>query len=53
MINTDDFDKPLGVLNVAMIIVTILFMTFGFFGYLRWGEETFGSLTLNLPEEHV
>lgn len=45
----EKFVKPFGVLNIGMIFVTILFTTFGFFGYLKWGEEVAGSLTLNLP----
>lgn len=45
-----DFDRPCGVLNIGMAIVTLVFLTFGFFGYLKWGEQTAGSLTLNLPE---
>lgn len=45
-----DFDRPLGVLNIGIGIVTVLFISFGFFGYLKWGENVAGSLTLNLPE---
>lgn len=43
------FRSPLGVLNVGMIFVSALFAIFGFFGYLKWGENVAGSLTLNLP----
>lgn len=45
------FDTPVGVLNIGMVFVTILFTSFGFFGYLKWGEEVAGSLTLNLPQK--
>ncbi|CAD7090733.1 unnamed protein product [Hermetia illucens] len=42
------FDRPLGVLNVGMSFVVTLFIFVGFFGYLKWGENVCGSLTLNL-----
>lgn len=38
---------------LGMIFVTTLFITFGFFGYLRWGEDVAGSLTLNLPQHEM
>lgn len=47
------FDRPVGVLNIGMIFVTILFTAFGFFGYLKWGDNVAGSLTLNLPQEDL
>lgn len=53
MKNPELFDKPLGVLNIGISIVTVLFISFGFFGYLKWGENVAGSLTLNLPELDV
>lgn len=40
-----------GVLNTAMVIVISLFVVMGFFGYLQYGEEAKGSVTLNLPED--
>lgn len=46
------FQKPLGVLNVGMVIVGSIFIIVGFLGYLKWGENVAGSLTLNLePQE--
>lgn len=53
MKNPEAFDKPLGVLNIGISIVTVLFISFGFFGYLKWGDNVAGSLTLNLPEADV
>lgn len=44
------FDQPIGVLNVGIAIVTVLYISFGFVGYLKWGEGVEGSLTLNLPD---
>lgn len=44
------FGQPIGVLNVGISIVTVLYISFGFFGYLKWGDDVQGSLTLNLPD---
>lgn len=49
----EQFDSPLGVLNVGNLIVTLLLLIVGFIGYLKYGEDVEGSLTLNLPEEYV
>ncbi|XP_026818256.1 proton-coupled amino acid transporter-like protein pathetic [Rhopalosiphum maidis] len=42
-----------GVLNVGMGGVTIIYILLGFFGYLKYGEATESSITLNLPTEDV
>lgn len=39
-----------GVLNIGMFCVVLLYSTVGFFGYLKYGPETAGSITLNLPD---
>lgn len=39
-----------GVLNTAMITVVSLYAIIGFFGYIRFGSEVRGSITLNLPD---
>lgn len=49
----EDFDRRFGVLNVGMCIVTTIFITTGFFGYLKYGEDVMGSLTLNLPADNL
>lgn len=41
-----------GVLNLAMLFIGIIYISFGFFGYLKYGENTAGSITLNLPSDH-
>merc|ERR1719225_2181935 len=38
-----------GVLNTSMILVSCLYIAVGFFGYLKYGENVTGSITLNLP----
>lgn len=42
-----------GVLNMAMSTVVVLYGFVGFVGYLSFGENVRGSLTLNLPEDEV
>ncbi|XP_034238168.1 proton-coupled amino acid transporter-like protein CG1139 isoform X2 [Thrips palmi] len=42
-----------GVLTIAMVVVVVLFAGMGFFGYLRYGEDVKGSITLNLPAEEI
>lgn len=49
----DEFQKPLGVLNVGMVVVGCIFIVVGFLGYLKWGNDVAGSLTLNLRPGHV
>ncbi|XP_055523880.1 proton-coupled amino acid transporter 1-like [Wyeomyia smithii] len=53
MRNPDDFGRPLGVLNVGMAAVTLIFASLGFLGYLKWGDDVKSSLTLNLPKEEI
>uniref|UniRef100_A0A1B6IWY6 Amino acid transporter transmembrane domain-containing protein n=1 Tax=Homalodisca liturata TaxID=320908 RepID=A0A1B6IWY6_9HEMI len=53
MKNPEKFSTPLGVLNVGNLIVTILLLSIGFIGYLKYGEAVEGSLTLNLPYESI
>ena len=42
-----------GVLNISMTLIIILFIGFGFFGYLKYGEDIKGSISLNLPPSDV
>lgn len=42
-----------GVLNLGMFFVVIFYAITGFFGYLKYGPETEGSITLNLPQDEV
>lgn len=39
-----------GVLNSAMIIVVSLYAVIGFLGYVRYGSDVLGSITLNLQK---
>ncbi|XP_054269461.1 proton-coupled amino acid transporter-like protein pathetic [Macrosteles quadrilineatus] len=49
MKNPEHFLGCPGVLNIAMTVVVCLYAFVGFCGYLKYGEETRGSVTLNLP----
>ncbi|XP_034103693.1 proton-coupled amino acid transporter-like protein pathetic isoform X1 [Drosophila albomicans] len=40
-----------GVLSQGMSGVTLIYMLLGFLGYLRYGDATHDSITLNLPTE--
>ncbi|CAG9134605.1 unnamed protein product [Plutella xylostella] len=42
-----------GVLNVAMTIVISLYGLVGFFGYIKYGDDVRGSVTLNLPQDEI
>ena len=45
------FGGSIGVLNTGMTIVACLYTAVGFFGYLKFGDQVLGSITLNLPPE--
>jgi len=47
------FGGYFGVLNIGMFIITILYAGMGFFGYIKYGENAKGSVTLNLPQEDM
>lgn len=40
-----------GILNLSYFILLVLYFTVGLFGYLKYGSESAGSITLNLPKE--
>lgn len=42
-----------GVLNIGMFFVVSLYAAVGFFGYLKYGPLTEGSITLNLPQDEM
>ncbi|XP_057366705.2 neutral amino acid uniporter 4-like [Daphnia carinata] len=48
-----DFEGWNGILNVAMVLVTCLALEMGFYGYLKYGAEIQGSITLNLPQDEI
>ncbi|CAO1305140.1 unnamed protein product [Diamesa hyperborea] len=53
MENPKSFGGTFGVLNIGMFIVTLLYGFVGFVGYLKYGEDSQGSITLNLPQDEL
>lgn len=47
------FGGSFGVLNKAMVLIVALYVGMGFFGYLNYGDEIEGSITLNLPRTEM
>lgn len=53
MKHPEKFNSTLGVLNFGMSITTVLLILVGSIGYLKYGEDIKGSITLNLPPTEV
>ncbi|XP_075229617.1 neutral amino acid uniporter 4-like isoform X2 [Lycorma delicatula] len=53
MRNPEKFDTPFGVLNIGMSVITGILISIGFTGYLKYGDDVKGSLTLNLPQKEI
>ncbi|KAJ8932800.1 hypothetical protein NQ314_014504 [Rhamnusium bicolor] len=51
MKNPQHFTGLCAVLNQGMSGVTLVYTLLGFFGYLKYGSDFQGSITLNLPQE--
>lgn len=47
------FGGTFGVLNKAMVVIVFLYVGMGFFGYLNYGDDIKGSITLNLPPQDM
>lgn len=48
----DAFLGKAGVVNLGLTITVALYNAVGFYGYLKYGEDTRGSVTLNLPSDN-
>lgn len=53
MENPTHFIRCPGVLHIGMGCVTVLYVVFGFCGYLKFGQHVEGSITLNLPHDEL
>lgn len=53
MKNPNHFIGCPGVLNFGMLIVVLMYSITGFLGYLKYGDDTKATITLNLPTEEV
>ena len=53
MRTTRHFRAPTGVLNTGMILIACLYFAVGFYGYLKYGEATYPSITMNLPKDKM
>ncbi|XP_062565546.1 proton-coupled amino acid transporter-like protein CG1139 isoform X2 [Armigeres subalbatus] len=47
------FLQTFGVANFAIGFITVMYNIVGFFGYATYGEDTKGSVTLNLPTDEL
>jgi proton-coupled amino acid transporter len=47
------FAGTFGVLNVAMSLIIFMYVGMGFLGYMKYGSEALGSITLNLPTDEM
>lgn len=50
MAQPKSFGGTCGVLNIGMTIVTALYGFVGFFGYIKYGDDSKDSISLNLPK---
>lgn len=53
MENPHHFINGIGILNIAMILVVLLYCVIGFLGYIKYGDKVQGSVTLNLPDTEI
>ncbi|XP_068141882.1 proton-coupled amino acid transporter-like protein CG1139 [Drosophila tropicalis] len=53
MANPKDYVKPFGIMNMGMSIVLALYILLGFSGYWKYGSESEGSVTLNIPQSEI
>lgn len=53
MATPKSFGGTFGVLNVGMFVIVALYALMGFIGYWKYGADSMGSVTLNLPEGDI
>lgn len=53
MKNPKNFGSMFGVLNASMLPISVLYTVVGLLGYLKYGDKTTGSITLDMPQTEV
>lgn len=53
MKNPKKFGSVFGVLNASMLPISLLYTCVGLLGYMKYGEGTKGSITLDLPQDEL
>ncbi|ENN70873.1 proton-coupled amino acid transporter-like protein CG1139 isoform X1 [Dendroctonus ponderosae] len=49
MATPKSFRQPMGVLNIGMILVTVIYVGMGMMGYWQYGDGIKSSITMNFP----
>lgn len=53
MENPKKFTSSCGVLNLGMGAIVVLYFAMGVLGYLAYGSDVEGTITLNLNQDHT
>ena len=53
MSDPEAMTAPFGIVNVGLTLLSTFYFAIAFFGYLRFGSESLGSITLNLPHDSL
>ncbi|XP_050316379.1 proton-coupled amino acid transporter-like protein CG1139 isoform X2 [Anthonomus grandis grandis] len=53
MATPKNFRQPLGVLNIGMVLVTIIYVGMGMMGYWKYGEHIKSSITMNFNIKNI
>lgn len=46
----EEFTENCGVLPTLMVLITVFYTALGFYGFTAFGENTLGTLPLNMPD---
>ncbi|KAL1517831.1 hypothetical protein ABEB36_001547 [Hypothenemus hampei] len=53
MATPKNFRQPMGVLNIGMVLVTIVYVGMGMMGYWKYGDKINSSITMNFPINEI
>ena len=51
MAEPEAMTSKFGIVNVGLALLFLFYFAMGFLGYLRYGQESLASITLNLPHD--